>query len=120
MNELPLLDPSGIRRLHDWGGATLVDKLLQLFLANTPVRMDEARSGLAEGDIGQVEQACHSLKSSAGNLGAARLQALAAEMEEKAAAGESDALDQMMPRLESIHAETCASLERVRGEVTGP
>jgi CheY-like chemotaxis protein len=60
-------------------------KLVDLFLEHTPGRLDSALAGGRAGDWKAVEAAAHSLKSSAGNLGAHRLRHLADRVESLAA-----------------------------------
>lgn len=56
--------------------------------------------GLSSGDAAVVARAAHSIKGSAGNVGAERVAALAAELDERARAGD---LSDARTRIESIH-----------------
>jgi len=116
MSEQPILDLAITERLHGWGGVELVDKLISLFLENTPAKMAEIRDGLTTGEIQRIERAAHSLKSSAGNLGASRMHYLAAEMEELAAAEEESRLPELVSSLEAAHTETCSQLKALQSE----
>jgi HPt (histidine-containing phosphotransfer) domain-containing protein len=116
MGEQPVLDPEVMGRLGEWGGPALIAKLVDLFLENTPAKIDEIRVGVASDEAHLVERAAHSLKSSAGNLGATRLHYLAAELEETAALGSADALGDLAARLEAAHAETCDALKALQLE----
>ena len=116
MSDPPALDLQVLDRLNSWGGRDLVSQLIDLFIENTPTRMDQVRTGLASGEIQQVERGCHSLKSSAANLGASRLHFLAAEMEELAARGEAEALGPLAERLEGTYAEAVEQLKSVRSK----
>lgn len=60
--------------LSDDGDPELVVDLIQMFLADGPAKLRSIQSGFSSGDLHQVEQAAHSLKGSAGNLGAVAVQ----------------------------------------------
>ncbi len=78
---MPVIDPSAVDRLLRIGGARLARQMIELFLQHGPERIALAESGLAAGDIRQIEMSAHSLKSSAGNVGAVHLQRSATELE---------------------------------------
>ena len=88
MTETIVIDMKALERLHEWGGKRLVAQMIDLFLSQAPERLNGLREGLASGDLEVVERSAHSLKSTAANLGAVELGALAAKAE--AAAGEKD------------------------------
>jgi HPt (histidine-containing phosphotransfer) domain-containing protein len=85
------LDPGAAARLRRVGGARLLRGMIALFLEQGPVRLAAAEAGLASGRLGEAERAWHSLRSSAGNLGAARLAQAAQHAETAAAAGQGAA-----------------------------
>ncbi len=70
-----------LRELDPEGECGLLSELVDLFLSDTPPRMKDLESALASGDAKTVEEVAHSLKSSCGNLGAARLATLFKEIE---------------------------------------
>lgn len=76
-----LLDATAITRLIRIGGVALAKQMIELFLQHGPERMAHAEAGHAVGDMKAIEHASHSLKSSAGNVGATRLQHAAAAVE---------------------------------------
>ncbi|HZE95866.1 MAG TPA: Hpt domain-containing protein [Planctomycetota bacterium] len=63
------IDSSALQRLVSVGGRDLLDKMIGLFLENTPGRLSVARSRSDLGDWSSVERAAHSMKSSAAYLG---------------------------------------------------
>jgi HPt (histidine-containing phosphotransfer) domain-containing protein len=81
------LDPEALTRLRRIGGDTLVDRMIEIFLENAPARVATVVAAAARGDAGGVEQAAHSLKSRAANIGALRLYALSERAETNAATG---------------------------------
>lgn len=62
--------------LHRVGGEKLVRKMTALFFQNAPERLAEIQQSLSLEDRSAGERAAHSLKSSAGQLGAIKLQQL--------------------------------------------
>lgn len=109
MEDRDYLDPGVIARLEQTG-AGFPRKLITLFLEQTPRRLDSARAGSRAGDWKVVEEAAHSLKSSAGNLGATRLRELADRMEAIAARGRSTGrvagLDTLLADLDTAYTRT--------------
>ena len=79
--------------------------MIRLFLANAPTRLDQIRKGLSEEGIAEAERGVHSLKSSAGNVGAVTVSRIAAEMEERAGDGDAAALAALFPDLEAAFAQ---------------
>jgi HPt (histidine-containing phosphotransfer) domain-containing protein len=88
----------GLRTL---GGAAFVCELIDLFLRYTPERIDVARASLAAGDVVSAVRALHSLKSSAGQLGAVSLRDECARGEALAEQGAA-ALAAALAQVESV------------------
>ena len=61
--------------LSDDGDPELLLDLIEMFLEDAPARIASIESALQSTDFGGIERAAHSLKGSAGNLGAVLLQA---------------------------------------------
>jgi HPt (histidine-containing phosphotransfer) domain-containing protein len=81
------VDPAALRRLQTAGGRDLIDKMVSLFLRNTPERLSLLRAGAEGGDWVSAERAAHSMKSSAAYLGLRDLRARAEEAEDLAREG---------------------------------
>jgi HPt (histidine-containing phosphotransfer) domain-containing protein len=82
-----ILDMRVIESLKELGGEDdpgLVLELVGMFLQDAPLRMREIETSLVSGDIGTLERAAHTLKSSSANIGASRLSASCKAMEELA------------------------------------
>ena len=60
--------------LTDDGDKSLLTDLIQMFLEDSPSKLAMIRAGLTSGDVEQIEKAAHSMKGSAGNLGATNVQ----------------------------------------------
>jgi HPt (histidine-containing phosphotransfer) domain-containing protein len=114
MTEEPLTDGAAVERLQRLGGAVLLRGMLELFLTQAPERVRALEAAAAAGDAARVEKAAHSLKSSAGNLGALRLQHAAALLELAAGGGVIDAA--VVHRVRTAHDATFEALQRVLEE----
>lgn len=87
MSPDPGLDAAAIERLRRLGGDALLARMLAAFLAQTAKRMAEARTALSSGDHHLAAAAAHSLRSSAGIVGASELLEIATRLEEQARDG---------------------------------
>jgi HPt (histidine-containing phosphotransfer) domain-containing protein len=114
---LVTVDPLAIERLQRLGGAKLVERMIGLFVEHVEARIADAREARAEGRPGDVERAAHSVKSSAGNLGAMELYAVADRIEGLSQAGDGDAAGGLIPALESAFARARARLDEYRREL---
>lgn len=91
MHPLPV-DPDVLAMLADLqepGEPDLLEELVVLFLRDTPERLAAIGDALAAGDLDGAARSAHSLKGSAANLGAGRLQDLAAIAESRARDGDA-------------------------------
>ena len=113
MNELPVVDPAQLERLNEWGGVELQGKMIGLFLTHAAERLDQIKEGLADGSPEKSETGAHTLKSSAGNVGAQRVQRLAQDAESLAEAGKLDELQVLLPSLEEEFDAACEALKKV-------
>ena len=113
MPEDSVIDPAAIARLHKVGGDKLVGQMIDIFLKNAPERVAAARQGIADGDSEAIEQAVHSLKSSAGNYGAVSLQTLAGRIEEQAEAKTLEDIPELFHDLEHLYEQVAAALRDV-------
>lgn len=113
MRELGVIDGGAIRRLRDWGGPELPRKMVEIFLSHTPDRLVQIRAGVSGRNGAEVGAGAHSLKSSAGNVGAVQLQALCQAAEMMAEAKDFRALDGLLPELERIYSNSREELEGI-------
>jgi HPt (histidine-containing phosphotransfer) domain-containing protein len=116
MTDSEIIDEKAQARLQEWGGPKLLSQMIKLFLENAPTRLEQTRKGIEEGNQRDAERGVHSLKSSAANVGAMKVSALAARMEDLANGGDLAAVGGLMSELESAYAaastELTAILER--------
>jgi CheY-like chemotaxis protein len=96
---LPILDPTlldSLRNLRFEGEPDPVIEIIDLFLRDTPCRLEEARSAAERRDAPGVQAPAHTLKGSANNLGARRLGAAAGSLEQQASTGRWDQIEPLL------------------------
>ena len=118
------LAPDALDRLRRQGGEELLRALLASFLARTPERLAEAFEALEDGRLEDAGRAFHSLKSSAGLVGALYIQREARAAEEAADEERSDdvlratkrveaAFERLLPELRDATGDAAPALPRV-------
>ncbi|MDH5590816.1 MAG: Hpt domain-containing protein [Gemmatimonadota bacterium] len=118
MPESTTIDPAALDRLREWGGDKLLRQMVRLFLENSVQRMDQIRLGNSESNMRESERGAHSLKSSAANVGAWGLHALAVEVEKAAEVGNASTVELLLPALEESYAVARRSLESILAELS--
>ena len=116
--EAPDTDASALERLRRFGGGTLLHKMIGLFLEAAPARIESTRSACERGDGSGAELALHSLKSSAAQLGAMRMQRLSEAGEYLARAGSLGEVQGVLGQLEDELGRVEEWLVRARDEAT--
>lgn len=111
------LDPDAIERLEEWGGAALARRMVRLFLETSAERVDQVRQAFSGGAVRDAERGAHSLKSSAANVGATRLQELSAEMERLLSAEDLAGAQARFGAFEEVHGRTLRALEALESEL---
>jgi two-component system, sensor histidine kinase and response regulator len=101
------IDGDVIGSLRELGGSEMLSELTQLFFEDTRSSMATLRKALEEGDAQSVERVAHNLKGSCDNMGATRMAAICAELQD---VGTSANLSRGPELLEHLKAE----FERVR------
>ncbi len=108
--ESDAIDASALERLRKLGGDALLTKMVDLFISHAEPTIEEASAGAESGNLEVVRRAAHSLKSSAGNLGAQHVQRLAEKIELTAEHRETAELNKLMASLKDAYAEAKAQL----------
>jgi len=91
MSSPPALDPTviaSLRQLTPPGEPDVLQEVLQLFLDDVPARIARLRGAWETGNAPEVQRAAHSLKGSAGNIGANALLAVCRDLDEQSRAGD--------------------------------
>ena len=114
MNASGQLDASAVERLKRLGGTAFVVKMVDLFGSYGGEKLRAARAALETGNCVGVADAVHPIKSSAGNVGAKNVQALAQQIEQLARASNQEALPPLLADLEQAFANATRELEQVK------
>lgn len=122
MNALTHIDPGALERLRRLGGEKFLHDMIGLFLDYAAKKVAEATEAAAAGDLARVQSAVHPIKSSAGNIGALGMQALASRIETEAGTGAADAVALGLTELRQTFASVAAELRTLNpsGPTTAP
>lgn len=83
------LDHDAIEAIRALGGDdpnSFLREIIDIFLSDTPARIDELAAAITSGDTPAFLRAAHSIKGSSANVGAAALKTAAEELENAARA----------------------------------
>jgi HPt (histidine-containing phosphotransfer) domain-containing protein len=119
MSDTPVLNPAAITRLCQLGGNPFAIKMIDLFISYCGEKVATARQAQVAGDLTAVANAAHPIKSSAGNVGALRVQELATRLEQLARAAQA-AVPTPLAELEQAFAAACRVLEQRKAELVAP
>ena len=118
MSTAPVLDPSvlnTLRQLSVPGEPDVLTEVLKLFLDEVPPRLTRLRIAWAAGDIEQVHRLAHSLKGSAGNIGAQRMFEVCKELDGIGRSGEVQRAGPLVDALNVEFADVDAEIRRLIG-----
>ncbi len=116
----PAVDLSALEKLRDMrqGDSDLVLEVIELFLQETPDRLTALRDGLARSDFPLIARVAHTIRGSAGHVGAKALTALCARVEDKARQStpfnSAFALSSIEEELERVREALVAESQRLR------
>ncbi len=114
MSESGQLDAAAIGRLLRLGGHAFVAKMISLFGAYGAEKLKAADEARKAGNWFGVADAVHPIKSSAGNVGAKRVQSLAQQLEDAARASGGNELEPLLTELHIAFEAAMAELEAIR------
>ena len=114
MNEPKPFDPAAIERLLKLGGPKFTLEMIDLFGSYGGKKIAEAWSAQQAGQLAALAEAAHPLKSSAGNVGAVRVQELAAQVELSAREQKAEMAGAQLDDLEHAFAEAKIFLDAER------
>ena len=90
-------------------GVLAVPGMLQMFVGEASARAGHLLEALGEGAIQVIEDEAHTLKSCAGTFGAARLHALARDIEAACREGNHTAAENLGGRMQGLLQQTLAA-----------
>ncbi|MCP4662741.1 MAG: Hpt domain-containing protein [bacterium] len=114
----PLIDPAQLetlRRLAPDDGGEFFTRVIDIFLKQLHTIPAEIRRAYERTDGETVVRLAHTLKGSAGNLGASPLVDLCLRIEESAGDGDAD-LEELIGGLDELAALTSRELETIKAE----
>ncbi len=114
MNEQHDLQETVLAKLGKMGGDKFVGELIGLFLEHVPKKIDAAVAAEKAGDLVAVQRAVHSVKSSAGNIGAEALLELSGKLERLASEGNEKPIPPLMRQLEAAYSRLQPRLETIK------
>lgn len=89
MSAEPAINSAALEKIRELGDNDLVIKIIDLFVDYAAAKIAEAREASNRGDLQAVQFAVHPIKSSAGNVGADHVRAIAQQIEKLASQGEA-------------------------------
>jgi CheY-like chemotaxis protein/HPt (histidine-containing phosphotransfer) domain-containing protein len=114
-----LMDQAALARLYRLGGQQFALDMLDLFLSYGGEKLAEARLAWKNGRLETLADSVHPIKSSAGNIGAIRIQALCGSIEQAVKQQDTSSLEQQLNDLERAFAEVRPHLEREKARLSG-
>ena len=113
----PAVDPAvfeSLRALREAGEPDPAAELIDLFLADTPSRLNAMGAAVRDSSASGLRVSAHSLKGTASNLGARRLAALCALLEAGAKAGDLTRAASLLAEVTEEYRRVCFVLEQER------
>ncbi|RMH20474.1 MAG: Hpt domain-containing protein, partial [Acidobacteria bacterium] len=111
-----VIDPNALSRLRQLDGdGTFLAQVIELYRRDAPRQLAAIDDALAAGDAAALERAAHTLKGSAGELGAHRVHRLADRLTERARRRQIDGNAELVAELHTAHAEADRVLAALAG-----
>lgn len=110
-HDASVLDRATIEELRS-GDAEAFAELVALFIIDTAKNLAELRDRTTAGDASAAGKVAHGLKGACGAMGADRMQALAARIQEAARNGSLDAIECLSLQLEAEYRRVRPALEK--------
>jgi HPt (histidine-containing phosphotransfer) domain-containing protein len=114
MNTEDCIDRVALDRLRRVGQDKLVKQMIDIYLDYAPKMLRNALDGERAGDCVAIEKAVHSLKSSAGHIGASAVHDLARRLESLARNKQFDSLQPLLRELETAFEKARLRLEELK------
>ena len=113
-DSLTVIDSAALERLRKLGGDALVSRIIELFCSHSSAKVQEARECLKRDDLQNFGRAIHSLRSSAGNVGAGHLFELSGKLERLATENKDSEIRLLFPELERAFEQARSVLQEKR------
>lgn len=116
MAEPAVLDDAVIatlRQLTPPGEPDVLTEVLRMFLRECPPRLERLRIAWAAGNIEELYRSAHSLKGSAGNIGAQRLFSVCAQLDDMGRTGDLTRLAPLVDALGTAYCEVEREIHRL-------
>lgn len=118
MSQPPIIDQDAIENLRSLGDEdgddSFLREVIEIFVTDTPVRIEELRTALVAGDQTTFIRAAHSIKGSSSNVGAQRLCELAKDLEANSREN-LVGLESRITELQQVFLEAKVALEAICG-----
>lgn len=105
------IDSVALEALRDLGGDEFVAEMVETFLADAPKRVASIRTAVDQDDLQAARRVAHSLKSSSGQLGAARMETICIGIEQV------NGLEQARTLLASLESALSHTVVLLNGEI---
>jgi HPt (histidine-containing phosphotransfer) domain-containing protein len=118
-----VLDPAviaSLRELTPPGEPDVLTEVLQLFLEDVPTRIARLRVAWQAGNAEELQRAAHSLKGSAGNIGARDLLGVCSRLDEQGRAGDLTGARDLVESVEAEYTRVAAEIQRLIAEADSP
>ena len=102
----PVLNESALAQLAADTSWETIPMMLSIFIREIKTRWSAAEAAFADGDIGELREQAHALKSCSGTYGGARLSAVARSLENAAAENQTELLTGLVATLSAVAEET--------------
>jgi HPt (histidine-containing phosphotransfer) domain-containing protein len=95
-----VVDAQALERLRELqSGGEVIREVAGLYVDDSPLRIDAIQKAAERHDAAAIADAAHALKGSSANVGATRVQALAAKLEEMGRSGNLDGVGAVVDQL---------------------
>jgi HPt (histidine-containing phosphotransfer) domain-containing protein len=115
----PALDPAvleSLRQLTSPGEPDVLKEVLELFLEDVPRRIERIRSSWQTGNAAELHRAAHSLKGSAGNIGAHELLDVCRQLDDLGRAGDVTGARPLIEALDAAYARVVEQIRRLSAD----
>ena len=116
MSNSPVIDTSAIEALkaiNPDDGGEFAREIIQIFMEDTPARLEELEEALRRSDATKFVRAAHSIKGSSANVGAMLLRDTAEEIERQARDEGLAGIDGKIEKLRSDYELTALNLTKL-------